>query len=103
MVLCIAGRNGFCQYHIDKIFDFFYNNNFNIRWIAGVVKLVDALDSKSSGPRVRVGSIPTSGTSKIKPLHVSNTSNTSTTFSGRTTNGVHCLSGVPSLRVCHLL
>ena len=30
--------------------------------IAGVVKLVDALDSKSSGPCVRVGSIPTSGT-----------------------------------------
>ena len=29
---------------------------------AGVVKLVDALDSKSSGPCVRVGSIPTSGT-----------------------------------------
>ena len=29
---------------------------------AGVVKLVDALDSKSSGPQVRVGSIPTSGT-----------------------------------------
>ena len=33
--------------------------------IAGVVKLVDALDSKSSGPRDHVGSIPTSGT--IKP------------------------------------
>ena len=30
--------------------------------IAGVVKLVDALDSKSSGLCVRVGSIPTSGT-----------------------------------------
>ena len=29
---------------------------------AGVVKLVDALDSKSSEPCVRVGSIPTSGT-----------------------------------------
>jgi hypothetical protein len=28
------------------------------------VKLVDALDSKSSGPCVRVGSIPTSGTRK---------------------------------------
>jgi hypothetical protein len=31
---------------------------------AGVVKLVDALDSKSSGTRFRVGSIPTSGTTK---------------------------------------
>ena len=30
-----------------------------------MVKLVDALDSKSSGPRVRVGSIPTSGTKFI--------------------------------------
>jgi hypothetical protein len=29
---------------------------------AGVVKLVDALDSKSSGPCAHVGSIPTSGT-----------------------------------------
>ena len=29
---------------------------------AGVVKLVDALDSKSSGTCFRVGSIPTSGT-----------------------------------------
>jgi hypothetical protein len=36
---------------------------------AGVVKLVDALDSKSSGPQVRVGSIPTSGTiNNIKEL-----------------------------------
>ncbi len=34
---------------------------------AGVVKLVDALDSKSSGPCVRVGSIPTSGTIKNQP------------------------------------
>ena len=33
-----------------------------IKTNAGVVKLVDAEDSKSSGPRVRVGSIPTSGT-----------------------------------------
>jgi hypothetical protein len=32
--------------------------------------LVDALDSKSSGPCVRVGSIPTSGT--IKDLYISN-------------------------------
>jgi hypothetical protein len=29
---------------------------------AGVVKLVDAEDSKSSGPRARAGSIPASGT-----------------------------------------
>ena len=35
--------------------------------LAGVVKLVDALDSKSSGPCVRVGSIPTSGTRKKIP------------------------------------
>ncbi len=34
----------------------------NIKLSAGVVKLVDALDSKSSGLLVRVGSIPTSGT-----------------------------------------
>ena len=33
---------------------------------AGVVKLVDAEDSKSSGPCARVGSIPTSGTKQIK-------------------------------------
>jgi hypothetical protein len=32
---------------------------------AGVVKLVDAEDSKSSDPCGRVGSIPTSGTNKI--------------------------------------
>ncbi len=48
--------------------------------IAGVVKLVDALDSKSSGPCARVGSTPTSGTMKkqgfipaiagIKPFYV---------------------------------
>jgi hypothetical protein len=37
---------------------------------AGVVKLVDALDSKSSGTLYRVGSIPTSGT--IKDLYISN-------------------------------
>ena len=35
---------------------------------AGVVKLVDALDSKSSGPCARVGSIPTSGTSNFNGL-----------------------------------
>jgi hypothetical protein len=32
------------------------------------VKLVDAGDSKSPDPRGHVGSIPTSGTSKIKGL-----------------------------------
>ena len=37
---------------------------------AGVVKLVDALDSKSSELIARVGSIPTSGTSKIKGLAI---------------------------------
>jgi hypothetical protein len=35
-----------------------------------VVKLVDAEDSKSSGLYVRVGSIPTSGTNKIKGLFI---------------------------------
>lgn len=35
---------------------------------AGVVKLVDALDSKSSGPCVRVGSIPTSGTTPFQGI-----------------------------------
>ena len=35
---------------------------------AGVVKLVDALDSKSSGTLFRVGSIPTSGTNLINCL-----------------------------------
>jgi hypothetical protein len=35
---------------------------------AGVVKLVDALDSKSSEPQARVGSIPTSGTKHFKHL-----------------------------------
>ena len=44
--------------------------------IAGVVKLVDALDSKSSGPCVRVGSIPTSGTTNHAVLEASNAPNT---------------------------
>jgi hypothetical protein len=35
---------------------------------AGVVKLVDALDSKSSEPKARVGSIPTSGTNKSQRI-----------------------------------
>ena len=38
---------------------------------AGVVKLVDALDSKSSGTCARVGSIPTSGTSNFNGLSYS--------------------------------
>ena len=33
-----------------------------IECCAGVVKLVDARDSKSRGPQAHVGSIPTSGT-----------------------------------------
>jgi hypothetical protein len=37
---------------------------------AGVVKLVDAEDSKSSDPCGRVGSIPTSGTRKINGLAI---------------------------------
>ena len=38
--------------------------SYESNW-AGVVKLVDAEDSKSSGPCVRVGSIPTSGTNNL--------------------------------------
>ena len=34
-------------------------------FFAGVVKLVDAEDSKSSGPCARVGSTPTSGTTIV--------------------------------------
>ena len=37
---------------------------------AGVVKLVDALDSKSSGPCVRASSILASGTSNIRELAI---------------------------------
>ena len=44
-------------------------NNFTYKIIyAGVVKLVDALDSKSSGPCVRASSILASGTRKIRGL-----------------------------------
>ena len=39
---------------------------------AGVVKLVDAEDSKSSDPCGRVGSIPTSGTNRNKPINIDN-------------------------------
>ena len=39
-------------------------------YYAGVVKLVDAEDSKSSDPCGRVGSIPTSGTRNIKGLAI---------------------------------
>jgi hypothetical protein len=38
--------------------------------IAGVVKLVDALDSKSSGLYVHAGSIPAPGTNEIKGLAI---------------------------------
>ena len=38
--------------------------------IAGVVKLVDALDSKSSGSCIHAGSIPAPGTNNIKGLAV---------------------------------
>ncbi len=37
---------------------------FYIGFCAGVVKLVDARDSKSREPKAHVGSIPTSGTKK---------------------------------------
>ena len=40
-----------------------------IEYCAGVVKLVDARDSKSRGPQAHVGSIPTSGTNFI-PLRL---------------------------------
>ena len=46
---------------LTRVFPFHYNQKKDD---AGVVKLVDALDSKSSGPCVRVGSIPTSGTNE---------------------------------------
>ena len=39
---------------------------------AGVVKLVDALDSKSSELYARVGSIPTSGTIQYQSLFLTN-------------------------------
>ncbi len=42
---------------IDMVNSFLY-----IEYYAGVVKLVDARDSKSRGPQAHVGSIPTSGT-----------------------------------------
>ncbi len=47
---------------------FIYSFAYNARINAGVVKLVDALDSKSSGPCARVGSIPTSGTRNLSQL-----------------------------------
>ena len=37
---------------------------------AAVVKLADALDSKSSGLILRVGSSPTSGTNKKEPKYM---------------------------------
>ena len=51
---------GYC---VDKILCLIIINS-----CAGVVKLVDAEDSKSSGPRVRAGSIPASGTTSIRGL-----------------------------------
>ena len=47
---------------LTSFFIFWYKSEFKMRGYAGVVKLVDALDSKSSDPCDRVGSIPTSGT-----------------------------------------
>ena len=41
--------------------DSFHANVLEYQSVAGVVKSVDALDSKSSGPWVHVGSSPTSG------------------------------------------
>ena len=64
-----------CYYHIASLpkgFAFYINYYIilpnltgicnNIHKIAAVVKLADALDSKSSGLILRVGSSPTSGT-----------------------------------------
>ena len=42
-------------------------NFFYIGLYAGVVKLVDARDSKSREPQAHVGSIPTSGTNFLLP------------------------------------
>ena len=55
---------------------------------AGVVKLVDAGDSKSPGPCVHVGSIPTSGTTFFKGLHVLRVN----TLVHRFGSGVHIVS-----------
>ena len=44
-----------------------------------MVKLVDALDSKSSGTCARGGSIPPSGTKNVKHLGLSNAPNAFTT------------------------
>jgi hypothetical protein len=56
--------------HLLELFDtkskFFY-----IYSCAGVVKLVDARDSKSREPQAHVGSIPTSGTKNINKLDAS--------------------------------
>ena len=46
----------------------YYRKRYKTQCFAGVVKLVDALDSKSSGSCIHVGSIPTSGTNEIKGL-----------------------------------
>ena len=49
----------------------YYGKRYKTHCLAGVVKLVDALDSKSSGSCIHVGSIPTSGTNDIKGLTIS--------------------------------
>ena len=54
---------------VDNLRLLFYNSVIYIRY-AGVVKLVDAEDSKSSDPCGRVGSIPTSGTRNMKGLAI---------------------------------
>ena len=51
-----------CQYIFLDIWATRHNNHRH----AGVVKLVDAGDSKSPDPRGHVGSIPTSGTNEIE-------------------------------------
>ncbi len=62
MRVLIAKETCLCQYDIDRFQDFFIYFHFCIH--AGVVKLVDALDSKSSFPCGSGGSIPPSGTTK---------------------------------------
>ena len=47
-----------------RYLEHYYRKRCKLLCFAGVVKLVDALDSKSSGPCAHVGSIPTSGTTE---------------------------------------
>ena len=60
---------------------------------AGVVKLVDARDSKSRGPQAHVGSIPTSGTNYFNRL-ASFKERFSEGFSGRFDHFLTILSGL---------